>query len=192
MTCILYIHGFLSSPLSKKAQLTQAWLAQHYPQVTYLCPSLSSYPDEAEKALLQVLEPYSASEVYVIGSSLGGFWATYLIERKRAAKAVLVNPAVAPQQRFHEFIGKDLQSYYSPDIYRLTPHHLHTLNACDVTQITQPKRYWVLLQTGDEVLDYRLAADKYHACAQQVEEGGDHSFVGYKEMLPAISEFFRL
>lgn len=189
MPAIIYIHGFLSSPLSIKAQSTQKWLAEHYPNVTYICPQLSSYPCEAKIQLHDVLAQYSGQDVYAIGSSLGGFWATYLCEAQYIKKAVLINPAVSPQTRLPEYIDQPVQSYYSEDVYTLSQKDMDDLTALDTDSIKGKDKYWVMLQTGDETLDYRQAVEMYAGCRQLVENGGNHSFEGYESWLPEIAAF---
>ena len=191
MTTILYIHGFLSSPASSKAQVTQSWLAQHHPNITFACPYLSSYPCQARETLLRTIDALQGNEpIYAIGSSLGGYWATHLVEQGLVEKAVLVNPAVSPQTRFPEFVGQRLKSYYTDDEYTLTEKDLQDLIEYDSASIQHPEKYWVMLQRGDETLDYRLAVKKYHACKQLVEEGGSHTFDGYENWMPEILAFF--
>ncbi len=189
MPAIIYIHGFLSSPLSIKAQVTQKWLAEHYPDVAYICPQLSSYPWEAKKQLQEILTEYSEQDIYAIGSSLGGFWATHLCEAQLIKKAVLINPAVSPQTRLPEYIGRPVQSYYSEDIYTLSQKDMDDLTALDTESIQGKDKYWVMLQTGDETLDYRQAVGKYAGCRQLVEDGGNHSFEGYDRWVPKIAAF---
>ena len=188
MVDIIYIHGFLSSPASFKAQATQAWLSVHRPELSFHCPALSSYPEQALNTLLSCVESCS-SKPCLIGSSLGGFWASYLIEEGLADKAVLVNPAVSPHTRFQHYIGQSLKSYYSDDYYCLSVADLQRLADAE-KPVIHVDRYWVLLQTGDEVLGYRMAEQRYHACEQLIEQGGDHSFTGYDRHLEAMMHFF--
>lgn len=192
MTAVLYIHGFLSSPKSHKARVTEQWLKKHYPHVKFFCPALSSYPSIAKSTLDQLADRLKDDTVFVIGSSLGGFWATYLIENRKAEKAVLINPAVSPQSRFTELIGVPLQSYYTNDVFRLAEKDLHDLERFDHKKISQPLRYWLMVQTGDETLDYRLAVERYSKCKQLVEEGGSHTFDGFEKWLPKVAAFFKL
>ena len=96
MATLLYIHGFLSSPLSFKARQTAQWLAEHHPEIEFLCPQLTPYPADAQKLLDSAVESRFPDPVYLMGSSLGGFWATWLAE-KYNLRAVLINPAVRPQ-----------------------------------------------------------------------------------------------
>jgi hypothetical protein len=190
MQIVLYIHGFLSSPSSSKAQQTKAWLAQNKPETTFLCPQLSSYPHEAKAQLLSCIEPYTASELCVIGSSLGGFWASHLVEEDLARKAVLINPAVAPHLRFKHYIGEPLKSYYSDDVYTLKQSDIGLLGACESPRLSRPQAYWLLAQKEDEVLDYRLAQERYASCKSNIEDGGNHIFIDYSRWLPEIATFF--
>lgn len=190
MYTILYLHGFLSSPKSHKAQVTKRWLAQHRPDVEYLCPALSSYPSECIEQIREALSCIN-TPIGVIGSSLGGFWATNIIEQQLADAAVLVNPAVSPHTRIDEFMGKELHTYSGPaNTYTLTEKDLHDFASMDTLSISRPDQYWLMVQTGDETLNYRLAADKYRHSQQLIEQGGNHAFDTYKDKLPAILKFF--
>ncbi len=188
MPALLYIHGFLSSPQSFKAQVTQRWLARHRPDIQFYCPELSSHPEQAAEMLDRTAEPLQSQPLYLIGSSLGGFWASWLIERGRASKAVLINPAVAPQQLVEGLIGQALENYYNGERYCLQYNDAEFLTKCDLP-IAKKKAYWLMVQQGDETLDYRQAVKKYHACKQLVEQGGSHTFENYDQWLPQIIQF---
>jgi len=189
MKDIIYIHGFLSSPASFKAQQTKVWLEAHHPDVRFQCPALSSYPKLARDALVECVSACD-SKPYVIGSSLGGFWSSYLIQSDLVEKGVLVNPAVSPHTRFREVIGQTLKSYYSEETFVLAEEDMAVLAECESTVVRDVSRYWVMLQTGDEVLDYRLAEQRYSGTKMLIEEGGDHSFQGFDTWLPEIMSFF--
>ena len=187
MPSILYLHGFLSSPASTKAKVTQQWLQEHLPRWKYHCPQLSSYPHLARQELIEIYQ--SLDEVpFVIGSSLGGFWAAWCVEQF-GGKAALINPAVAPHTRFQHFVGQPLQSYYSEDIYTLGLQDLEVLEACDM-EVRTPGAYFVMLQSGDETLDYRMALARYTDAKILLEKGGSHSFDGYEDHLESILRFF--
>lgn len=177
----MYIHGFLSSPLSFKAQQTQAWLAANHPEIDYYCPQLSSYPADTQALLERLVESLLPQPVYLMGSSLGGFWATWLVE-KYNLRALLINPAVKPQGFMPGYLGMELKSYHTDDVYYLGQEHIDEITRVDI----QPNRldnYWLLVQTGDETLDYRDAVKKYAGCKQTIEEGGDHAFQGFERFL---------
>lgn len=189
MPTLIYIHGFLSSPKSAKAQATHNWLQYHRPEWRFECPYLSSHPAQARAELEALLDGLPGGDIYLLGSSLGGFWATYLAEQ-RGLPAVLINPAVSPQRRFQNLVGQSLKNYHTPEICTLTEEDLAELEACDTGQLHNPDLYWLLVQTGDETLDYRDAVKKYVGCRQTVEAGGSHAFEGYEGWLPEIAGFF--
>lgn len=189
---VLYLHGFLSSPESKKAVQSRAWFASKFPHIKVISPQLSSSPTKAKQHLNEILEQHKDDEICVIGSSLGGFWATYLVENSWAVKAVLVNPAVNPQSRFNEYVGKALKHYYSDEVLVLTDADLEDLKSADFIQVKYPEKYWLMVQTADETLDYRMAVEKYDAAKKLIEDGGNHSFENYERWLPDIAEFFEL
>lgn len=188
MQHLLYIHGFLSGPASSKARQTAAFL-QHNDAWQLHCPALSSYPDLAAAQLDTLVEQLPSQNLALVGSSLGGFWAKYLLQRYDLP-AVLINPAVAPHQLLARYIGQPLSNYYSTDTYVLTEEHARFLQRCDAGPIARPENLWVWLQTGDETLDYRQAAEYYAACRLHIEEGGNHSFAGFEARLPALLQFF--
>src|SRR5690606_22631326 len=131
MSHLLYIHGFLSSPYSYKAQQVEAWLQQHRPDIRYCCPYLPAYPAEAMAILESVVEARNAEPVYLIGSSLGGYYATWLAE-KYGLRAVLVNPAVEPYHLINHYLDQDLKNYHTEDTYRLEDRHIEQLRALEV------------------------------------------------------------
>ncbi len=189
MKTLLYLHGFLSSPRSSKAKLTCDWLCNHHADdINYLCPQISSNPHIAINQLNELMAAFSDHTIGLVGSSLGGFWAAYLSENYHT-KAVLINPAVAPHTRFSHFLNTPLKSYYGDEITTLTNEDLAVLADTDIDPISNPSRFKVLLQTGDETLDYRMAQKRYCDAHLQIEEGGNHSFVGYETHLPNIVSF---
>ncbi len=190
MTALLYIHGFLSSPQSHKAQLTQDYLAQHHPEISFHAPALTAYPGKTHDELEAIVQAHLSEPLYLMGSSMGGFWATYLAE-KYDLPAVLINPACEPLKLMPNYVGRSLRNYHTKERYRLEPHHLDELAAVDVAPIKRLQNYWLLAQTGDETLDYRKAVAKYQGCKQQIEEGGDHGFVAFERHLPASLSFFQ-
>ncbi|MDN4503555.1 YqiA/YcfP family alpha/beta fold hydrolase [Alteromonadaceae bacterium BrNp21-10] len=184
---IVYIHGFQSSPQSAKALLTRAYFTEHYPEVRLATPQIPCYPLAAVKLLEHLVSQYPDWKIGFIGSSLGGYLSTYLAN-KFGGKAVLINPAVKPFELLEDY-SEELVQPYTGEKFTLSAEHIQQLQALEVLEFTQPKRYWAMLQTGDETLDYRQAADKYAQAKLTIEQGGDHSFVGFKNHLPAIADF---
>jgi predicted esterase YcpF (UPF0227 family) len=185
---LLYIHGFLSSPASGKAVQVRDWVAAHRPQLEFHCPFLTPYFDRARTELEAFVESRLPGGVMLMGSSLGGYWATWLAE-KYDLRAVLINPLVQPQRLRREAMGVELRNYHTGEAYVLEERHLAALESADTPRIRRPENYWLLVQTGDETLDYRLAVEKYAGAKQRVEEGGDHAFQGFERLIPAAVGF---
>lgn len=190
MHVLLYLHGFLSSPSSTKAQQTADWLAVQKADVRYLCPYLSPYPAQTQQQLDQIMleQQATGASVGVIGSSLGGFWATYLAETY-GVRAVLVNPSVRPYDMVSALYGQTLSNFYTDDCYQMLPEHAEQLRKVDFPVPQRAELYWLLAQTGDETLDYRQAERKYQASNALIEAGGDHGFQGYEGKLEDILTF---
>jgi predicted esterase YcpF (UPF0227 family) len=190
MKHVLYLHGFLSSPKSVKAQATKAYFEQHHPDVTLHSPALSNYPSQVESQLLALIESTPAlitDGLRVIGSSMGGYLSTFLIE-KFSGKAVLINPAVKPYELLQGFIGEHTNPY-TGEVFHIVESDIEVIEKLDAKELQHAPAYKVLLQTEDETLDYRLAETKYASSTLVVEEGGDHSFIGFENHLPAIADF---
>ena len=183
---IVYLHGFNSSPFSGKAIQLGDYLAQLERGDEYYCPALSNSPQEAVAQVEARLQNMTAP-VTVIGSSLGGFYATYLAE-KHGWKAVLVNPAVHVHALLRKALGPQT-NWHTGEQWVLTEDHLTELAAMDVARITRPERYLLMVQTGDEVLDYRDAVSYYAGARHIVEPGGDHGFIEFERHLSTILDF---
>lgn len=188
---LLYIHGFNSSPMSAKAEQMQAWCRLHRPDIKLEVPRLACYPAEAAAQLQHIVETYKSDYcIGLVGSSLGGYFSTWLNARY-GFRAALVNPAVKPYDLLADYLGPQ-QNPYTGEHYLLEPHHMDELKALDVASITKPDTLWLLQQEGDEVLDFRDAVAKYQGCKQTVEPGGDHAFVGFDRYPAEIIQFLGL
>jgi predicted esterase YcpF (UPF0227 family) len=184
---IVYLHGFNSSPASGKARQLGEHMAAIGRQADYYCPALPNGPREAIALVEAELEQRRPESVTLVGSSLGGFYATYLAE-KHGWKAVLVNPAVHAQTLLRSALGPQTH-WHTGEQWELTEAHLAELAALDVERISRPERYLLLVQTGDEVLDYRDAVAYYAGATQIVEDGGDHGFARFERHYQTIRDF---
>ncbi|MUK25238.1 esterase YqiA [Aliivibrio fischeri] len=188
---LLYIHGFNSSPLSHKAQVMTEYCKVHRPDIKVIVPRLPSYPSQAAEYLIQLVEEYKDTyQIGLVGSSLGGYLSTWLNHRY-GFKAALVNPAVKPYELLVDYLGKQINPYTQEE-YFLEEKHMAELFALQVETIHSVDDLWLLQQEGDEVLDYRQAVDKYSACKQTIEKGGDHSFVNFERYPEQIIQFLNL
>ena len=187
MSMLLYLHGFNSSPQSKKALETGRWMKLNTPDIEFCCPQLSPYASEAMDTLKALVEAYLPEPVYLVGSSMGGFFATCLVEQYNLP-AVLINPAVNPSSGLHSWLGEN-RNFITGERWFFEPQHIEQYRDLNPQQIKCQKNYKILLQTGDEVLDYRHAQRRYKGCAIETEVGGDHSFVDYQQHIPAILKF---
>ncbi len=183
---MIYLHGFNSSPQSHKAQVLAAEMARRGLADRFLCPALPHRPRAAIALVERELARHPAGAVTLVGSSLGGFYATALAER-RGVRAVLLNPAVRPQADLESYLGVQ-RNLYTGEAYELTRAHLDEWRALEVTAI-HPERYLLIVETGDELLDYRIALAKYRGARQIVVEGGDHTLASFARHLPAIFAF---
>ena len=181
---VIYIHGFNSSPASSKAKLLKANLDALGRGVEFAAPALPHGPAQAA-ALLDALanrHPHAA----LVGSSLGGFYATYLAE-KYGLKAVLLNPAVRPYELLAPLVGRQ-KNFHTGEEHDFTAQHVAELRALEVERVT-PARYLLIVAKGDEVLDYRRAVERYHGCRQLVIEGSDHGLSEFAGYLETVLEF---
>ena len=183
---IVYLHGFNSTPGSHKAQTLLTYMRARGFDDLYACPALPHRPEEAVRAIESVLARLTGDSTTLVGSSLGGFYATYFAE-KRNCRAVLMQPAVSPHIGLQALLGPQ-RNLYSGEAYDLTREHLEEWRALVVDQI-DPERYLLLLETGDEVLDWREAALKYAGARTVIRDGGDHTLRSFPEHIPRILAF---
>jgi uncharacterized protein len=192
MIRIVYLHGFNSSPASIKAQLLARAIAELPTAVRpeYFIPQLSHRPSEAMRTVCAWVEGRARSRsnaLTFVGSSLGGFYATYLAERY-GANAALINPAIDPAIDLASYVGPQ-RNLYTGEQYELAAEHLAELATLKIARITRPARYLLLVQTGDEILDYRAAVAFYAGAWQFVQGGGDHAFGDFATQIPVVLRF---
>ena len=186
---LLYLHGFNSSPQSLKARQTGEWLAACHPDIRFICPLMPPRPDGAIAAIEAATTGIDWTQTLVAGSSMGGFYATWAAE-KFGCKALLINPAVRPWLGREYLLGEQA-NFHTGEKHVMRQQDIDNFANYGVAAISRPENIWVLLQTGDEVLDYRQAVDFYRGCRVTVEEGGDHSFQNFERYLPEILRFWK-
>ena len=182
---LVYLHGFNSSPQSHKAQVLGCYLSGLGLADRYACPALPPLARDAV-AVVEALLARTGPDVCFVGSSLGGFYATYFAERQ-GAKAVLINPAIDPHIGLGAYLGPQ-KNLHTGEPYELTEAHLSDWATLWEPRIS-PERYLLIVETGDEVLDYRRALERYAGAQQVVVPGGDHSLRSFEDHLPRILRF---
>lgn len=188
---LLYLHGFNSSPQSHKAQLVSDFMREQHGLDRLLCPQIPVVPGEARVFLEQLVEKTLLNhQLSFVGSSLGGYYATYLAE-KYSGSAVLVNPSVKPYETLAAHLGEN-KFYFDEGYWIFDESHIQQLQDMSIKNITQAERYFVLLQTGDETLDYRQAESKFKNSHCIIEQGGDHAFTGFERYIPQIMQFCQI
>lgn len=184
---ILYLHGFRSSPGSRKAiQLREALAARDMVD-EYMCPQLPASPRRAIEVAQAACTLEDPARLVLIGSSLGGYYATWLAEHI-GCRAVLLNPAITPYEDLKAHLGQQ-PVYFSDASIDMKPEYLDELLALDTPRITRPERYFLVAATGDEVIDWRTMVAKYAGCRQRVIEGSDHQIGDFAQVLPEVLAF---
>ncbi len=179
---ILYLHGFRSSPQSFKARTLAERMSELGRTAEWRCPQLPVSPHEAIALAERAVAGIPPHEVCVIGSSLGGYYATWLAER-HGYRAVLLNPAVDPGRDLAQYLGAQ-ELWHGGGSIVVEPRHLNEFRTLAVASITRPERYYLIATTGDEVLDYRDMLKFYAGVSTTLIEGSDHGirdFAAYRD-----------
>ncbi len=193
MHLIVYLHGFRSSPFSMKAKITHRAILDLKGEgidVEWYCPQLPPSPKEAMAMVVAHIKSQDYEQLSIIGSSLGGYYATYLAELF-FAQATLLNPAIEPARDLESYIG-ELKAWHSDEAFHFKPEYIQELNDLYIKNITKPNRYYLIAAKGDEVLDWQEMVAKYPDAKQLVLEGGDHAISNYLELLPTVLAFHDL
>jgi predicted esterase YcpF (UPF0227 family) len=184
---ILYLHGFRSSPQSFKARLLAERMKSLGREDEYLCPQLPASPKEAIALAQDLIARHRADDVALIGSSLGGFYATWLAET-HGCRAALLNPAVHAARDLASQVGS-ATAWHSNEPFVFLPEYLDELRALQTVRITRPQRYYLLAATGDEVLDWREMTAHFAGARQLVIEGSDHGISDFPRYLDSVLAF---
>jgi predicted esterase YcpF (UPF0227 family) len=196
ITHLLYLHGFRSSPQSAKARLTRAWVDTHAPDLTWQCPALPSSPQEAAGLISLLTADWPKSTMAVIGSSLGGFYASWL-SRQRGCRAVVINPSVQPARSLASHIGAHPLWHDPTQQLHFKPEYVEQLRALQSQMppdeppgpIGHPERLLAVLGTHDELLPFDEMQARYAACTLRIVPGGDHALSGFESLLPEVMGF---
>ena len=186
---IFYFHGFASSANSTKAIIFNEFIKERFPNI---CLHIPNIDNSIEKSFIQLekLVGKNKGDRLFIGSSLGGFYASYFAE-KLDSKAVLINPASNPYLGMEMYLGKNT-NYSTNEEFYLTKKDLEILKLNNVSKVNSPANYLVLIETGDDVIPFKYTLDFYSGCNFRIVNGGSHSFDSFKEKLEIISKFMEL
>ncbi|MGJ7916855.1 YqiA/YcfP family alpha/beta fold hydrolase [Massilia sp. LXY-6] len=187
---LLYLHGFRSSPRSFKARVVYQRMTQLGRAQALICPQLPASPKAAMELVLRLAERHAAkgeNALAIVGSSLGGFYATWLAERF-GCRAVLINPAVDPLKDLDKHVGVTT-AWHSDEPFEFKREYIDELAELKVARITRPERYFLLAATGDEVLDYRDMVAHYAGAHQHVIEGSDHAVSEFEDHVDELLGF---
>lgn len=191
ITHLLYLHGFRSSPQSAKARALAQHMASHRPDVHWWCPQLPPSPREAMALLLQGSADWPRESMAVVGSSLGGFYATWVAEQT-GCKAVLLNPAVNPARDLEKYIGEQTCWQDPQERFFFQPEFVQELRDLACAALTRPERYLAVIAKGDELLDWRESHARYAGAQLRLLEGSDHGITDFDQQLPAVMAFLGL
>lgn len=186
---LLYLHGFLSGPASRKAQDLRERMRQRGLGDAFVCPQLPVSP----KAAIALAESLLVPGTTVAGSSLGGYYATWLCEQHPGLVrgAVLINPAVIAHVSLEPYLGPQ-KNLYTGEAFDFTQEHIAEMRALEIATPARSEAYWLLVEEGDETLDYREAVAKYAQSQQTVLPGGNHTFSRWHDYLDDVIDFARL
>lgn len=190
-THVVYLHGFRSSPQSTKAQQMARVMAAQFSHITWWCPQLPPSPQAAAALIAQGTLDWPSDHMAVVGSSLGGFYATWLAAQ-RDCKAVLLNPAIDPARDLAKYIGEQTTWHDPAERFFFAPEFVDELRALEVGPLPHPAHVWALIAKGDEVLDWREMTARYPGATQVVLEGGDHALSDFETYLPQVLDFLNL
>jgi predicted esterase YcpF (UPF0227 family) len=191
VTHLLYLHGFRSSPLSAKAVKMAAAVQALHPAVHWWCPQLPPSPRQAMAMLMAGIAGWPQGSMAVVGSSLGGFYATWIAART-GCPAVLLNPAVHPARDLASHIGEQ-SAWHSPqETFFFQPEFVQELRDLDAGSLSRPKRFYTLIAKGDELLDWREMSARYAGSQGVLLEGGDHALSDFDAHLAGVLRFLAL
>jgi predicted esterase YcpF (UPF0227 family) len=173
-THLLYLHGFRSSPRSTKAQKMADRVRERHPQVHWWCPQLPPSPRLAMELVMQGLSVWPHDAMAVIGSSLGGFYATFVAETT-GCRAVLLNPAIDAARDLAKYTGEQAGWHDPTELFVFEPHFVDELRALERGPVARPEHYFALIAKGDEVLDWREMTGRYPGAKIKLLEGSDHA-----------------
>ncbi len=190
-THLLYLHGFRSSPQSAKARKVGARVRAQHPGVIWWCPQLPASPREAMAMLMHGIADWPVASMAVVGSSLGGFYATWVAE-KTLCRAVLLNPAVNPARDLQKYVGEQTAWHNPGDHFFFKPEFVDELRALECGPVADPQHYFAVIAKGDEVLDWHEMTARYAGTRIRLLSGSDHALSDFDLQIDEVFGFLQL
>lgn len=178
-THLLYLHGFRSSPLSTKARQMAQRVAERHPQLHLWCPQLPPSPREAVDLVMNGIAQWPRRSMAVVGSSLGGFYATH-VAGMTGCRAVLLNPAVHPARDLSNYIGEQTAWHDPAEHFYFRPEYIDELRALELGPLARPQQVFAVIAKGDELLDWREMSARYPGSRIKLIEGSDHALSDFE------------
>jgi len=191
VTHLLYLHGFRSSPQSTKARQVAARVRERHAHVAWWCPQLPPSPREAMRMVMDGTTSWPRESMGVIGSSLGGFYATYVAQAFHC-RAALLNPAVDPARDLARHIGEQTAWHDPAERFYFEPRYIDELRALQAGTLAHPAQFFAVIAKGDEVLDWREMTARYAACKVKLLEDGDHALSDFDSHIDEVMAFLGL
>ncbi len=191
VTHLLYLHGFRSSPRSAKAVQVAARVQARHPGLTWWCPQLPPSPAQAMAGILDGIADWPRATMGVVGSSLGGFYAT-CVAQATGCRAVVLNPAVHPARDLAKYIGEQTAWHDPAERFFFEPRFVDELRALETGPLADPARHFAVIAQGDGVLDWREMAARYRGARIKLLEGGDHALSDFPSHIDEVFSFLGL
>lgn len=187
MKCVVYIHGFNSSSASFKAGVLEKELGAIGLAMKFFCPDLHHVPSKAIKVIHETIADYRTQDVVLVGSSLGGFYASYLTS-VFGYQSILINPAIQPHVGLSDYLGTQ-KNLYSGVEYEFTDQHLRELEGMYITDFDHIEKAFLIHTTGDELLDWKIAMRRYEGAKRLIVQGSDHGFSNFADYVEVVSDY---
>ena len=168
-----------------------AWVAQRHPPPVWWCPQLPPSPRAAAQLIAQGTASWPGESMAVIGSSLGGFYATWLAEQ-RQCRAVLLNPAVDPARDLANHLGEQTLWHQPQEHFYFQAEYVDELRVLRCGGPSQPDHYLCVIAKGDELLDWHEMTARYPGTHTKLLPTGDHALSDFDEHIGQIGEFLGL
>jgi len=190
-THLLYLHGFRSSPQSTKARQFAARVAARHPGVNWWCPQLPPSPREAMAQLMDGIVGWPRDAMAVVGSSLGGFYAT-VVAARAGCRAVVLNPAVHPARDLAPWVGEHSAWHDPAERFVFAPEYVAELRALEAAAPAVPQQTLAVIAKGDELLDWREMTARYPGARLRLLEGSDHALSDFDQHIDEVFAFLDL